>query len=124
MWAKSEKPWPPRLVLVTEDHLLLGAALDALDADPLLRGGPISEMERKDIGELHFDMPDKEEKRERILIVEEFARFGKVLDENLRDGSKTRLAVVAIRQLMLTGCRLFKIQKLRWEHVDPGPDEL
>ena len=60
----------------------------------------------------------KEEKRERFLSAEEFARLGKVLDETLRDGSETRSAVVAIRLLMITGCRLSEIQKLRWEHVD------
>ena len=60
----------------------------------------------------------KEEKRERFLSAEEFARLGKVLDETLRDGSETRSAVVAIRLLMLTGCRLSEIQKLKWEHVE------
>ncbi len=66
----------------------------------------------------------KEEKRERFLSAEEFARLGKVLDETLRDGSETRSAVVAIRLLMLTGCRLSEIQKLRWEHVDLEAGEL
>ena len=32
----------------------------------------------------------KEERRERFLSAEEFARLGKVLDETLRDGSETR----------------------------------
>ena len=41
-----------------------------------------------------------------------------MLDHTLRDGSKTRSAVVAIRLPMLTGCRLSEIQKMRWEHVD------
>ena len=66
----------------------------------------------------------KEEKRERFLSAEEFARLGKVLDEILRDRSETRSAVVAIRLLMLTGCRLSEIQKLRWEHVDLEAGEL
>jgi len=66
----------------------------------------------------------KEEKRERFLSAEEFARLGKVLDETLRDGSETRSAVVAIRLLMLTGCRLSEIQKLQWEHVDLEAGEL
>ena len=66
----------------------------------------------------------KEEKRERFLSAEEFARLGKVLDETLQDGSETRSAVVAIRLLMLTGCRLSEIQKLRWEHVDLEAGEL
>ena len=66
----------------------------------------------------------KEEKRERFLSAEEFRRLGKVLDEILEDGSETRSAVVAVRLLMLTGCRLSEIQKLKWEHVDLGVGEL
>ena len=66
----------------------------------------------------------REEKRERFLNAEEFARLGRVLNETLRDGSETRSAVVAIRLLMLTGCRLSEIQKLQWEHVDLEAAEL
>ena len=66
----------------------------------------------------------KEEKRERFLNAEEFTRLGRVLDEILADGSETRSAVAAIRLLMLTGCRLSEIQKLRWEHVDLDAGEL
>ena len=66
----------------------------------------------------------KEEKRERFLSAEEFQRLGKVLDEILEDGSETRSAVAAIRLLMLTGCRLSEIQKLRWEYVDLDAGEL
>ena len=66
----------------------------------------------------------KEEKRERFLSAEEFRRLGKVLDEILEDGSETRSAVTAIRLLMLTGCRLSEIQKLRWEHVNLDAGEL
>ena len=50
--------------------------------------------------------------------------MGQVLDEILRDGYETRSAVVAFRLLMLTGCRLSEIQKLRWEHVDLDAGEL
>ena len=66
----------------------------------------------------------KEEKRERFLSADEFNRLGRVLDEILEDGSESRSAVVAIRLLMLTGCRLSEIQKLRWEHVDLDAGEL
>ncbi|MCY4430680.1 MAG: tyrosine-type recombinase/integrase [Rhodospirillales bacterium] len=66
----------------------------------------------------------KEEPRERFLSSEEFQRLGKVLDEILEEGSETRSAVVAIRLLMLTGCRRSEIQKLRWEHVDLKAAEL
>ena len=50
--------------------------------------------------------------------------MGQVLDEILNDGSETRSAVVAFRLLMLTGCRLSEIQKLKWEHVDLEAGEL
>ena len=66
----------------------------------------------------------REEKRERFLNTQEFARLGRVLDKILRDGSETRSAVAAIRLLMLTGCRLSEIQKLRWEHLDLEAGEL
>lgn len=66
----------------------------------------------------------KEEKRERFLSAEEFQRLGTVLDEILEDGSETRSAVAAVRLLMLTGCRLSEVQKLRWEHVDLEAGEL
>ena len=66
----------------------------------------------------------KEEKRERFLSAEEFARLGQVLDDALRDGSESLSVVAAIRLLMLTGCRLSEIQKLRWEHVDLEAGEL
>ncbi|MDE2789532.1 MAG: tyrosine-type recombinase/integrase [Paracoccaceae bacterium] len=66
----------------------------------------------------------KEEKRERFLSSEEFARLGQVLDEALRDGSESLSVVAAVRLLMLTGCRLSEIQKLRWEHVDLEAGEL
>ncbi len=66
----------------------------------------------------------REEKRERFLSAEEFARLGRVLDEILQEGSESRSALVAIRLLMLTGCRLSEIQKLQWEHVDLEAGEL
>ena len=66
----------------------------------------------------------REEKRERFLSAEQFARLRRVLDETLQDGSETHSAVVAIRLLMLTGCRLSEIQKLQWEHVDLKAGEL
>ena len=66
----------------------------------------------------------KEERRERFLNEDEFARLGTVLDEIERDGSETRSAVAAIRLLMLTGCRRSEIQTLRWERVDLDAGEL
>ena len=46
------------------------------------------------------------------------------LTRSSEEGSETRSAVVAIRLLMLTGCRRSEIQKLRWEHVDLNAGEL
>ena len=129
---------------------------------PGLGNRKVTEVERKDITQLHHSMrrtpyqanrtlavlskmfsmaevwglrPDgsnpclhvkrfKEEKRERFLSAEEFRRLGTVLDEILETGSESRSAVVAIRLLMLTGCRLSEILKLRWEHVDLEAGEL
>ena len=66
----------------------------------------------------------KEEKRERFLSDEEYQRLGAALNEIEQEGSETASAITAIRLLMLTGCRLSEIQKLRWEHVDLDAGEL
>ena len=66
----------------------------------------------------------REEKRERFLLDAEYQRLGTVLREVELDGSETPAAVAAIRLLMLTGCRLSEIQKLRWEHVHLETGEL
>ena len=56
----------------------------------------------------------KEEKRERYLTAEELARLGK----ELRESNAEREAVHCIQLLLLTGCRLSEIQKLKWAYVD------
>ena len=66
----------------------------------------------------------KEEKRERFLSDEEYRRLGATLREIETEGLETASAIAAIRLLMLTGCRLSEIQKLRWEHVDLDAGEL
>ena len=66
----------------------------------------------------------KEEKRERFLSDEEYQRLGAALREIEQEGSETGSAIAAIRLLMLTGCRLSEIQRLRWEHVDLEAGEL
>ena len=66
----------------------------------------------------------KEEKRERFLSDEEYRRLGATLREIEAERSETASAIAAIRLLMLTGCRLSEIQKLRWEHVDLEAGEL
>ena len=66
----------------------------------------------------------REEKRERFLSDTEYRSLGAALKEIGQDGSETAAAVAAVRLLMLTGCRLSEIQKLRWEHVDLETGEL
>ena len=66
----------------------------------------------------------REEKRERFLSDGEYRRLGETLKEVERDGSETHAAIAAIRLLMLTGCRLSEVQKLRWEHIDLDAGEL
>ena len=66
----------------------------------------------------------REEKRERFLSDIEYQRLGAALKAIEADGSETASAIAAVRLLMLTGCRLSEIQKLRWEHVDLGASEL
>ena len=66
----------------------------------------------------------REEKRERFLSDIEYQRLGAALKEIEVDGSETASAIAAVRLLMLTGCRLSEIQKLRWEHVDLEASEL
>ena len=66
----------------------------------------------------------REEKRERFLSDAEYRRLGEMLKEIERDGSETPSAIAAVRLLMLTGCRLSEIQKLRWEHVALDAGEL
>ena len=66
----------------------------------------------------------KEEKRERFLSDKEYQRLGTALREIEQERSETAAAIAAIRLLMLTGCRLSEIQKLRWEHVDIDAGEL
>ncbi len=59
-----------------------------------------------------------EEKRERFLSVEELKRLGAVLDEVEREATELPGVVPALRLLLLTGCRLNEILRLRWEDID------
>lgn len=56
----------------------------------------------------------REQKRERYLTSDELARLGKVL----READSEVEAANCIRLLLLTGCRLSEIQKLKWAYVD------
>ncbi|GAB31889.1 phage DNA recombinase [Acetobacter pasteurianus subsp. pasteurianus LMG 1262 = NBRC 106471] len=62
----------------------------------------------------------KEEKRERYLTQEEYARLGATLNKT----EDMPEAVWAIRLLVLTGCRLREIQTLQWSHVFFDQSEL
>jgi integrase len=59
-----------------------------------------------------------EKKRERFLDAAELRRVGKVLREMETEAIELPSAILAVRLLMLTGCRLNEIMTLRWEYVD------
>lgn len=60
----------------------------------------------------------REEKRERFLSAAELKRLGDVLDEMTAERIENPSAIAAVRLLLLTGCRLNEIMKLRWEDID------
>jgi integrase len=61
-----------------------------------------------------------EQKRERFLSPSELRRLGEVLDAMEAERVELPSAIDAVRLLLLSGCRLNEIMKLRWEHVDLG----
>jgi integrase len=60
----------------------------------------------------------KEYKRERYLTSEELSRLTQAIAEAEAEGTESVHALAALRLLILTGCRLREILRLRWEHVD------
>ncbi len=60
----------------------------------------------------------REYRRERYLSGPELARLGEVLSEAEQRGREQPQAILALRLLLLTGCRKSEILKLRWEEVD------
>ena len=60
----------------------------------------------------------REASRERYLSESELKRLGEVLDLAQRSWGCSPYAITAIRLLILTGCRLSEILKLRWQDVD------
>ena len=61
---------------------------------------------------------NRQRRHERFLTDEEFRRLGRVLDEAERSGGGMAHAAMAIRLLLLTGCRKSEILNLRWDHID------
>ncbi len=60
----------------------------------------------------------REEKRERFLSEEELGRLSAALRQAEREQTEPPPVVAAVRLLILTGCRVGEILKLRWTEVD------
>jgi integrase len=59
-----------------------------------------------------------EKRRERFLDASELRRVGEVLREMETKGIELPSAILVVRLLILTGCRLNEVMTLKWEHVD------
>ena len=66
----------------------------------------------------------KERSCERFLSEDEYARLGRVLFEAEAEGPLMASAVVAVRLLLLTGCRRNEILTLKWDDIDRRAGEL
>jgi len=62
--------------------------------------------------------------RERFLTPDEFRRLGRAMREVEAEGSARPETLLALRLLMLTGCRKSEILELRWDDVDLTAGEL
>ena len=65
-----------------------------------------------------------ERRRERFLSPTELHRLGQALTAAELNETETRYAIAAFRILLLTGCRLSEIQRLKWSYVDLQQKEL
>jgi integrase len=59
-----------------------------------------------------------EVKRERYLSMDEIKHLGDVLRKVEQEGREMQSAILAIRLLIYTGCRLNEIMTLHWDYVD------
>lgn len=59
----------------------------------------------------------KEKSRHRFLTKTEIKRLWQTLDEEAETGATSHYAISAYKLLILTGCRLGEIQKLKWSQV-------
>jgi integrase len=66
----------------------------------------------------------KEQKRERFLSQEELGRLGKSLAEAESSGSEPLEAILVIKLLALTGCRVSEILSATWDRVDLASGQL
>jgi len=60
----------------------------------------------------------RENRRERFLSPEEFARLGQALSDAEQSGEVNPFVIGAIRLLILTGARLSEVLTLKWSYVD------
>ena len=60
----------------------------------------------------------RENRRQRFLTDEEFARLGAVIDAAERDDTQNLFVLAALRLLLFTGARLREILTLQWSYVD------
>ncbi len=67
---------------------------------------------------------NRQRRHERFLTEEEFHRLGQVLDGAEESGGATVYAAMAIRLLLLTGCRKSEVLNLHWDHIDLGAREM
>lgn len=59
----------------------------------------------------------KEKSKERFLSISELQRLGETLNAFLDEGEVTPHSIAAFQLLILTGCRLGEIQRLKWDYV-------
>ena len=67
---------------------------------------------------------NRQRRHERFLTDEEFRRLGQVLDEAEESGGSPMYAAMAIRLLLLTGCRKSEVLNLHWDRVDLEKGEM